>query len=304
MAEFVPEDLAVVIPTRDRWKILRWTLDALAAQTVSGFAVVVVVDGTDQTPIEARQARLIVKEHAGPAAARNAGVRESDGSLVLFLGDDTIPQKDFVERHLERHNAAPDQNVAILGRIAWHPEVSRDRVLSWLEWSGTQFDYDRIDGGEAGWGRFYSSNVSVKRDFFLDAGAFDEDFPNAAYEDLDCGWRLNDRGMQLLYEPRALALHHHLYDMDALGRRFAAVALGERIMIKKHPDFVPYFHDRVRAAIHRPRVSRVWPQIVDRIPRTAGPLRRFAERRANDWYYQQVAGSFLAAWERADARGL
>src|SRR5258708_40245835 len=98
MVEFVPEDLAVVIPTRDRWKILRRTLDALASQTVSGFAVVVVVDGTDQPSVEARDAKVIVKEHAGPAAARNAGVRASESRLVLFLGDDTIPETDFVAR--------------------------------------------------------------------------------------------------------------------------------------------------------------------------------------------------------------
>jgi len=302
MTEFAPHDLAVVIPTRDRWTILGRTLGALASQTVSGFEVVVVVDGTDQPPAEARNARVIVKEHAGPAAARNAGVHETDCRLVLFLGDDTIPQKDLIERHLARHNSAPSRHIAILGRIAWHPEVSRDRLLLWLEWSGTQFDYHRIVGDEAGWGRFYSSNVSVKRGFFLDAGAFDEDFPNAAYEDLDCGWRLNDRGMQLLYEPRALALHHHLYDMDTLAGRFAAVALGERIMVEKHPDFAPYFHDRVQAALQRPRVSRIWPLLVDRIPRGAGPIRRLAERRADEWYYQQLAAPFLAAWERRDAR--
>ena len=36
--------------------------------------------------------RFFSQENAGPAAARNRGVREARGAMVLFLGDDTVPE--------------------------------------------------------------------------------------------------------------------------------------------------------------------------------------------------------------------
>ena len=68
-AAFKPDDLAVVIPTRDRWAILERTLDGLASQSVHGFDVVVVVDGQDQDPPALGGARVVVKQRAGPGAA-------------------------------------------------------------------------------------------------------------------------------------------------------------------------------------------------------------------------------------------
>ena len=66
-------------------------------------------------------------------------------------------------RHLDAHVRHPDQSSAVLGHVDWHPEVPRNAVVRWLEWSGTQFDYPNIAGTDAGWGRFYSCNVSLKR---------------------------------------------------------------------------------------------------------------------------------------------
>lgn len=297
MPEFRPSDLCVVIPTRDRWDILDRTMASLRSQTVRGFETVVVVDGTDQGARELEGARLSVKEHAGPGAARNLGARSTDRPIILLLGDDTIPEPDLIERHMARHISEPETNVAVLGRIDWHPSCSRARVNAWMNWSGTQFDYEGIRGPDAGWGRFYSSNVSLKRSLLLDAGGFDEEFPFAAYEDLDLGFRLNEAGMILRYEPAALALHDHTYGLPSLRRRFAAVAAGERLMVSKHPGFPPYFTDKIRHAESRRKASALWPLIVERLPSSPRWLRGLARDRANTWYLQHVAGPYLGMWE-------
>ena len=138
--------------------------------------------------------------------------------------------------------------------------------------------------------------MSLKREFFLDAGGFDEEF-TFYYEDLDCGWRLDQRGMRLVYEPGARVFHLHDYDLERVRRRFAGVARGERLMAAKHAWFTPFFERRVRDALGRRRASPLWPLLVDFVPQGSGRLRRSAERRANDWYYQQVAVDFLSAWE-------
>lgn len=296
---FTARDLAIVIPTRDRWAVLRKTLTALDRQTAQGFKTIVVVDGLDQDPPELGVTTL-VKEHGGPGAARNAAVRNTNRPLVLFLGDDMIPTRSLVERHLAAHRRAPDTCVAILGHSDWHPRVGWTRIAHWLDWSSSQFDYRTISGDDAGWPRFYSSNVSLKRRLFLDAGGFDEDFV-FDYEDLDFGWRLHQHGVRLLYEREAVARHLHRYKWDGLERRYKSRARAERLMMSKHSWFSPFFAERIAAAAAQPQVSGVWPWIVEVVPPRATRYRRAAERRANLWYHQRLAPAFLSEWNRVEA---
>ena len=288
------DKLAVVIPTRNRWEILRRTLDALRAQTVTGFETVVVVDGTDQDVPALDGARIVVTEQGGPGAARNAGVRATEAPLVLFLGDDMVPAPQLVEQHLRRHEAERNTEIAVLGRVDWHPDVASSALLRWLDWSASQFDFDHIDGDDAGFGRFYSCNVSMKRELFDAVGGFDEDF-TYYYEDLDMGWRLAQAGMVLRHVPAARALHLHGYDLDSIRRRFAGVARGERLMAAKHPWFSPFFHRRVVDALSGPPATRLWPVLVDTVRAERAPMS--LRRRANRWWYQQVGEPFLDVWE-------
>ena len=289
-------DLAVVIPTRDRWDILRRTLDALEEQTVRGFETVVVVDGMDQRPPPDTGARLIQQPHAGPGAARNHAARLIERPLVLFLGDDMVPTPQLVSRHLAQHQKHPEPSSAVLGLVEPHPEVANTRLSRWIERSGTQFDYANIQGDDAGWGRFYSCNVSLKRSFFLEAGGFDEEFV-FDYEDLDLAWRLHQHGLQLWFEPEALVHHLHAYEIEGLLRRFESRARGERLMSSKHEWFRPFFRDLALHAANQPRTQGFWPAVADHVPKALGPIRRFADERANRWYHQQAAPRFLAVWE-------
>ncbi|MGH2760929.1 MAG: glycosyltransferase, partial [Actinomycetota bacterium] len=298
MPEFGPKDLAVVIPTRNRWPILRRTLDALADQTAAGFETIVVLDGTDQQPPDLGEVRVIAKEHGGPGAARNAGTAATDRALVLFLGDDMVPGPLLVERHLDRHNGHPEPEVAVLGHVDLHPSVSRNRLNRWMDWSGSQFDFHHITEPDAGFGRFYSCNVSLKRDFFTDAGGFDEDFVYY-YEDLDCGWRLDRKGLRLLYEREAHVQHLHPLRWNDVVGRYRGIARGERLMAAKHAWFDPFFARRIQRATRRRTPSGLWPRVVDRVPRRLRRIRQLAERRADAWYYARLAPQFIDAWEGA-----
>jgi glycosyltransferase involved in cell wall biosynthesis len=296
MPEFGAADVAVVIPTRNRWPILKRTLGALADQTAAGFETIVVVDGTDQEVPPLDGVRVFAKEHAGPGAARNAAAAATDRALVLFLGDDMIPGPAFVARHLEAHNRHPESEAAVLGHVDLHPEVAGNRLNRWMDWSGTQFDYHNITGVDAGFGRFYSCNVSLKRDFFVAAGGFDEDFVYY-YEDLDCGWRLSRKGLRLLYEPSAVVHHLHALTWPGIVARFQGVARGERLMASKHAWFEPFFARRVQRALRRPATSRLWARVVDHVPPRLSALRKAAERKADLGYYRRLAPYFIDAWE-------
>lgn len=302
MGDLSPQDLVVIIPTRGRSEVLDRTLEALEHQSVAGFEVVVVVDGEDQPPPGHRAGvRVVHQAHAGPGSARNRGAGSSDRPLLLFLGADMVPTPRLVECHLERHRREADDRVAVLGHVRWHEEVAANPLNRWLDWSSTQFDYDALvnesaaGATEAGFGRFYSCNVSLKRRLFDAAGGFDPAF-TYYYEDLDLGYRLDRAGMVLRYEPEAVVEHLHPYDWPAIVRRFEGIAVGERAMVEKHPWFVPFYQRRVLAAGATPPVWQGWPRIADRLD--LAPVRRLADR----WYHQQLEHPFLDAWD--DGRDL
>lgn len=300
---FTPADVAVVIPTRRRWDILRLTLAALAEQTAPGFETTVVVDGTDEQPPDLGDVRLLQQEHAGPGVARNRAVQAIDQPLLLFIGDDMVPRPDFVARHLARHQRHPEREVAALGRIVWHPDVPRDRLHRWLDWSCALFDYhdlERARDEDAQWTRFYSSNVSMKRELFLEAGGFDPDFV-FDYEDLDFGWRLGQCGMRLLYEREAVTEHLHPYDWASVCRRYESHAVGEHLMMTKHDWFDPWFRRHIEEAAREAPVSRLWALTVDAVPPRPRRLRAAFERRADRYRLQRLAPVFRPAWERAAA---
>jgi GT2 family glycosyltransferase len=295
-------DLDVVIATRERWAVLERTLSALRGQTVSGFRTVIVCDGTDQdVPPRLRRSvgSFLVQEQAGLAAAHNRGVAASEGPLVLLLGDDIIPRPDLVERHLERHEATPGEEVAVLGRVEWHQAVAGRRLERWLAFSGAQFDY--ADPSQAGFESFSSDNVSLSRAVFEAVGGFDENLLGGD-EDLELSWRLHHRGMRLVYEPRAAAHHLHRHDWEGIIARFRDRAAGERLMAARYDWFTPRYHQRIEAAAAAPPASPLWISLAQLTPPWPRGVRTRVRERADRWYLQQLADPFLAAWDDAGSR--
>ena len=299
MPELTAADLAVVIPTQNRWSVLERTVRALRAQSAAGAEIVVVVDTGADPPSWLEGCRVLMRRGSGVGAARNTGTEATARPVVVFLGDDTIPEPDLLARHLAVHRRRPEAEVGVLGLVEWHPEVARGRLQRWLDWSGTQFDYRTIVGEEAGWGRLYSSNVSLKREFLLGNGGFDEDFL-FGYEDIELGLRLHGKGLRLLFEPAARVWHVHRYVWPAIEGRFRLVGGGEYLMTRKHPAFAPFFLEKLTT---RGRVApgSVWPWVVDHVPEGRDwRLRRTAEAHADWWYSKRLTPAFMAGWRAAE----
>src|SRR4051794_4754179 len=113
-------NISVIIPTRERWAALERTLHALAAQEFDGsFEVVVVDNGSADGSLEkltelATGGQLpfpltpVPEPVPGAAAARNRGLEQAKGDLVVFIGDDTRPARpDFLAGHLREHQTSP-----------------------------------------------------------------------------------------------------------------------------------------------------------------------------------------------------
>ncbi len=223
--------LSLVIATHNRKAILQKAIEAYGRQTARQeiLDVLVVDDGsTDGTaelvsecaPASPIPLRCLCQENKGAAAARNLGIREARGEIVLFADDDVVPAPDMVEEHLAWHKKHPDPNFAVLGYVDWAPEMNPTPFMRWLSHAGPYFGYGYLSpGGEATVGNFYTCNVSLKLAFLRRTGFFDERFHGYGMEDNEFGYRLFKNGMRLLYNPGAVGYHwRHITFADARRR--------------------------------------------------------------------------------------
>lgn len=236
---------SIVIPTFERPDTLRLVLDAVGRQEAAPpFEVVVVDDGSrGETPsflagYRAPYAfRALRQENSGPAAARNRGVREARGERVLFLGDDTVPEPGLLAAHHRAHAEPRNFPAAVLGYTTWPRDRRVSPFLHHINEYGLQFGYGLIEDPDAvPFNFFYTSNISVARTLLLDAGLFDTTFPHAAWEDIELAYRLEKRGMRIVYRPQAVARHHHDISFASFRRRQQRSGESAAIFFGKHPE--------------------------------------------------------------------
>ncbi|MEA2472446.1 MAG: hypothetical protein QOE06_361 [Thermoleophilaceae bacterium] len=227
-------DVTVVIPTRDRWDILSRTLAALDRQDLGAVeAEVVVVDNGSRDVPELPGVRVVSEPVRGAAAARNRGIAEARGRIVLFIGDDCIPaDAGLVRGHAESHADGPAR--AVTGRIEWDPAVERTEVMDWLDRRGHMVNMERLRHEQPGPETFYTGNVSVPRQALLEVAGFDQRFSGYGYEDLELALRLADRGVGFGHRPDLGVLHSHRYGMEHSLERMVAVGRGGRLLHTIH----------------------------------------------------------------------
>jgi GT2 family glycosyltransferase/pyruvate-formate lyase-activating enzyme len=245
---------SVIIPTYNRSPVLRRCLEALCGQPINADLEVVVVDdgSADDTErvVAAFEGRLPVhflrQTHAGPAAARNLGIRQARGELIVIINDDTIAGAGFLAGHLSCHRLfGPNDRVAVLGARCFAPQTAR-RVMNFL-FEGTPL-YTPLHEEERGWRdgkRFITFSLSALRQSFYRYGFFDEDFPTALVEDVELGWRWGTAGCRVFFEPDIRATHDHLMTVDGWDDHITRLYTNRAIMFERHPQARPrgYYMD-------------------------------------------------------------
>lgn len=236
---------SVVLPTYNRLDMLLRVLRGLEHQVnAPEFEVIVINDGsTDATEKTLQSARYSFpftfrsQPNGGPGRARNHGVSLATGRFVIFIGDDTVPEPQFLAEHACVHRESNDDPlVACLGYTGWPREVRVTAFMDYINDYGLQFGYKLIkDGDVVPFNFFYTSNISIDRKALLEM-PFDTTFPSAAWEDIEVAYRLEARGLKIRYNARAVTRHHHHMTVDSFARRQYTVGKSGAIFYRKHPE--------------------------------------------------------------------
>lgn len=294
----LPEQLTVVVPV-GTGRALPRTLAALADQTVRGFATMVVAnsDEVDASVSRAMSSHVWIRgPGGGPGAARTHAANVAETPLVLFLSDDMVPDPDLVAQHLSQHERGQGHLSAVVGRTEWHPEVRADPVQRWMTRAGLGFPLGRTDGRAVEPTLFRCSNVSIPREVLVRTAVFDDELRTYC-ADVDAGWRLEQSGVPVRVQPRAVARHLHHYDWTDLRDLFTLIGSEEWAMASRYSWFHPRVHDQSIRALAEPLRSPGWIRASGTTRGQPTLLRRFSERRADDAYLQQLGPLALNAWD-------
>ena len=268
--------VSVIVPTYNRLDRLRRVLGALAQQTFprEHYEVIVVsdgsTDGTDDyltsghTPLETV---AVSQPNAGPAAARNRGVQEAQGALILFVDDDVVVAPDLIEQHVRSHNG-DGNGLVVIGPMLTPPDFP---LSPWIQWEQAMLykQYDAMQRGdwEPTFRQFYTGNASLKRRTFLDAGGFDARYLRA--EDVELSYRLDAAGCRFRFNPKAIGWHYAERNFDAWLRNAYDYGVNEVTFARDHerPELLhnvrrdyagrhPLIRTTSHAAVGRPRLAR------------------------------------------------
>jgi GT2 family glycosyltransferase len=221
--------VTVCLVTHNRPHYVRSCLASLRQQTVGlGSFDIIVVDSCSRPEVSAElaamvaempNARLLRVDRPGASAARNRGAETSRADFIAYIDDDGLATPGWVEQIQQVVAERQPWPGIIGGRVlpvweaplpAWWPESLRG-VLSIIEWEGRgEFRTAQVPGGLEP----YGVNMIVHRQALLDMGGFADRLGRfggllLSDEDVQVGWRLQDRGYSAWYDSR-IVVHHQI----------------------------------------------------------------------------------------------
>ena len=223
--------ISVIIPAYNAAQTLPACLAALQGQTRPPGEIIVVDDGSqDQTAQVARAygVQLLEQPHQGPAAARNLGIRQARGDIILLTDADCEPEPTWVAE-MTRPFADP-RVVGVKGsyrtyqqeRVARLAQVEFEERYDLLERLST---IDFID----------TSAAAFRLAALREMGGFDPAFPQAVSEDVEFSYRLARAGYRLVFNRQAVVYHRHPSTWRAYLRRKIKFGYWRMIVYRLHP---------------------------------------------------------------------
>lgn len=265
--------ISIIVPTRNRVDLLRTCLDGLAATDYPNIEIIVVDNDSDEPETlayldEIKARGTFVMRHPGPfnySAMNNRAAAAASGDLLCLLNND-IEIKDPTWLATLATQAVRDE-VGAVGAQLLYPDGRIQHagvVIGVGNAAGHAHRYLRPE--DAGYFRrhalpqFISAVTAaclvVQKSRFQAVGGLDEQNFAVAFNDVDLCLRLNQRGWQSLYEPRAVLIHHESvsrgFDRDPVGAaRFARELAALQRIWETDRIVDPYHHRHLsRAAEH------------------------------------------------------
>ena len=217
--------ITLIICTYNREKYIGPLLDSIAKNDypLSDYEIVLVDNNcTDNTRGVCEQFavahpeisfRYVVEPEQGLSAARNKGIKEAKGEIIIYVDDDALVDADYIRIYAE-HFASHPETMAAGGPIEplyeteepkWMSPYTKAMLTAWMNYGDNVREYPngRYPGG---------GNAAYRKVVFDKVGLFNTELGRKgsallASEEKDIFDKMHALGMQVLYLPTPV-LHH------------------------------------------------------------------------------------------------
>jgi glycosyltransferase involved in cell wall biosynthesis len=218
-----PPLVSCIVPVFNGERYLREALDSILGQTHRALEIIVVDDGsTDGTAAIVAGYRESVRyrwqPNAGPATARNTGIRAAIGEFIAFLDADDLWHPKKLATQLDGLAERPELGACVTHiQNFWAPELSRE---------AEHFrDHPRAQAMPG----YSSVTLLARREVFDRVGLFDTTLKHG--DDTEWFFRASERGVSVDVVPEVL-VYRRLHERSR-SRRWAPRSRDEYIGLLK-----------------------------------------------------------------------
>jgi len=229
--------VSVVVPVRNRAQqivdciqsllLLNYPEDKLEIIVVDDASRDSTAEQISSFPVKA----MLMSEHIGQSACRNAATRVAKGEIVAFTDSDCVIDPDWLATLV---SLFADPGIGAVGGLV--APLSRASKLQRYEevksplYQGRQ----QKEVGVASSSSYLSTcNFLARKRALEQTGGLDESM--ALGEDVDLTWRLCELGLKVVYSPRGKVHHRHRNRVSEFAKRRALYASSEALLLRKHP---------------------------------------------------------------------
>ena len=289
----------VIVPVYNGKETLRGCLDALAAQDlpVADYEVLVVDNGsTDGTwelienygpPVRGLRETAI----RGSYAARNAGIRESQGRIIAFTDADCVPKSTWLSLLLDGFN---DPGVGCVGGQVVGLEPTTPAEV-FARRKGVLNQSMSFNGSFRP--HFATANVAYRREVLDQLGGFEPSLESGG--DADLSWRMQEEtDWAIRFQPEAIVEHHHRTNWRDLWKQYHRYGRGRAALRILHPTH-PITHYEMLSESAR-RLARLGRRAVTYgLTKPLAPIRGAASRDELDYaFYSFISQAAFALGAR------
>jgi GT2 family glycosyltransferase len=264
------KQVSLIICTVDRLADLERCLESVRPFAAAVGEIIVVNNGSYLAAVEEianpHHARVVTEPRRGVSRARNTGIRNALGNIIVFLDDDAQAREDWLHRLI-----APLTDSSVDGAMgavrAQDPAEPWQQAFEQILSQGLPDGPTMLDA-HAACDPFplriamsgFTMNAAFRRDVFERFGYFDERFGRGTRigsgEDPDLFFNVLRLGGRIFFEPRAVVVHRWPTSPNALRRSMLQSGCAHTAILTKYFLQEP----SLRRAIVRYAASRLRPR--------------------------------------------
>jgi glycosyltransferase involved in cell wall biosynthesis len=234
--EFYPK-VSVIVPVKNGATHIRELLDSLMQVDYDrDMLEIIVVDGnsTDNTReiVSQYPVKLLLEERPGLNAARNTGIKNSNGEIVAFTDADCILPKNWVSKIV--NNFRDSQVACVGGNVVgyYNSFLSHYSDESFLPVMRIFKKREVLDSVKPPQKYPAGCNMALKKDALKKVGLFDEGIKYGFDED-ELVERICRVGYKMVLDPNVLVRHKHRPALRELLRQNFSYGRGLGLMLRK-----------------------------------------------------------------------